>query len=195
MLLVHSRAAEEAFVAEGWGVKRHDVMFNDFVVAGPQSDPAAINGMSDATAALTKIAGAKATFLSRGDDSGTHKKERSLWAQAGIDVAAQSGTWYRETGSGMGASLNMAVASDAYLLTDRATWLAFKNRAGLKILVEGDKRLFNPYGVILVNRARHARVKAEAGQTFIDWLTGPQGQAAIGAFKIDGQQLFFPSAK
>jgi tungstate transport system substrate-binding protein len=195
VLLVHSRAAEEAFVAEGWGVERHDVMFNDFVIAGPQPDPAAIAGTSDVTAAFIKIAEAQATFISRGDDSGTHKKERSLWAAAGIDVGTQSGTWYRETGSGMGASLNMAAASDAYLLTDRATWLAFKNRAGLKILVEGDKRLFNPYGVILVNRARHARVKAKAGQTFIDWLTGPKGQAAIGAFKIEGQQLFFPSAK
>jgi tungstate transport system substrate-binding protein len=195
VLLVHSRAAEEAFVAEGWGVERHDVMFNDFVIAGPQADPAGIAGMSDVTEALKKIAGAQATFISRGDDSGTHKKERALWREAGIDVAAQSGAWYRETGSGMGASLNMAAASDAYLLTDRATWLAFKNRASLKILVEGDKRLFNPYGVILVNPARHPRVKAAAGQTFIDWLTGPDGQAAIGAFKIDGQQLFFPNTR
>ena len=195
VLLVHSRAAEEAFVAQGWGVERRDVMFNDFVIAGPQADPAAIGGLSDVAAALKKIAEAQATFISRGDDSGTHKKERSLWAAAGIDVAAQSGAWYRETGSGMGASLNMAAASEAYLLTDRATWLAFKNRANLKILVEGDKRLFNPYGVILVNPARHAHVKAEAGQTFIDWLTGPEGQVAIGAFKIDGRQLFFPSAK
>ena len=195
VLLVHSRAAEEAFVAEGWGVERHDVMFNDFVVAGPRSDPAAVDGMSDVLAAFKRIAEAKATFISRGDDSGTHKKERSLWAETGMDVAAQSGTWYRETGSGMGASLNMAAASNGYLLTDRATWLAFRNRANLKILVEGDKRLFNPYGVILVNPARHARVKAEAGQTFIDWLTGPEGQAAIGGFRIDGKQLFFPSAR
>ena len=195
VLLVHSRAAEEAFVAQGWGVERRDVMFNDFVVAGPQADPAAVGGLSDVAAALKKIAEAQATFISRGDDSGTHTKERSLWTAAGIDVAAQSGAWYRETGSGMGASLNMAAASQAYLLTDRATWLAFKNRASLKILVEGDKRLFNPYGVILVNPARHAHVKAEAGQKFIDWLTGPEGQAAIGAFKIDGRQLFFPSAR
>jgi tungstate transport system substrate-binding protein len=195
VLLVHSRAAEEAFIAEGWGVERRDVMFNDFVIAGPRSDPAAIDGMSDVTAALAKIAAARAMFISRGDDSGTHKKERSLWAEAGIDIAAQSGAWYRETGSGMGASLNMAAASDGYLLADRATWLAFKNRANLKILVEGDKRLFNPYGIILVNPARHAHVKAEPGQAFIDWLTGPEGQTAIGAFKIDGRQLFFPGAK
>jgi len=195
VLLVHSRAAEEAFVAQGWGVKRHDVMFNDFVLAGPRSDPVGIGGITDITDALAKIAEAQATFISRGDDSGTHKKERSLWAQAGVNVAAQSGAWYRETGSGMGASLNMAAASDGYLLTDRATWLAFKNRGGLKILVEGDKRLFNPYGVILVNRARHARVKAQAGQKFIDWLTGPEGQAAIAGFRIDNRQLFFPNAK
>ena len=195
VLLVHSRAAEEAFVAEGWGVERLDVMYNDFVIAGPRADPAGIAGMSDVTAALAKIAAAQATFISRGDDSGTHKKERALWAEAGIDAAAQSGSWYRETGSGMGASLNMAAAADAYLLSDRATWLAFKNRAGLKILVEGDERLFNPYGVILVNPAQHPNVKAAAGQTFIDWLTGPDGQAAIGAFKIDGRQLFFPNAR
>ncbi len=195
VLLVHSRAAEEAFVAQGWGVERHDVMFNDFVLAGPRSDPAGIEGITDISNALAKIAEAQATFISRGDDSGTHRKERSLWAQAGINVAAQSGTWYRETGSGMGASLNMAAASDGYLLTDRATWLAFKNRGGLKILVEGDKRLFNPYGVILVNPARHARVKAQAGQKFIDWLIGPAGQAAIAGFRIEGRQLFFPNAK
>ncbi len=195
VLLVHSRAAEEQFVAEGWGVERRNVMFNDFVVAGPRSDAAAIGGMSDVAAALKKIAEAQATFISRGDDSGTHKKERALWAEAGVDVAAQSGSWYRETGSGMGASLNMAAASGAYLLTDRATWLAFNNKADLQVLVEGDKRLFNPYGVILVNPQRHANVKAEAGKKFIDWLTGPDGQAAIGAFRIDDKQLFFPSAR
>ena len=196
VLLVHSRAAEEAFVAEGWGVERHDVMYNDFVIVGPASDPAGIAPFNGAIAAMFWIAKAKAPFVSRGDDSGTHKAELRLWALAsGVDVKAASGSWYRETGSGMGATLNIGVAMGAYVLTDRATWIAFKNKSDSKIMVEGDPNLFNPYGVILVNPARHPRVKAEAGHTFIDWLTGPEGQAAIGAFKIDGKQLFFPNAK
>ena len=196
VLLVHSRAAEEAFVAEGWGVERHDVMYNDFVIVGPASDPAGVAVFVGAVATMFWIAHAKAPFVSRGDDSGTHKAELGLWALAsGVDVKAASGSWYRETGSGMGATLNVGVAMGAYVLTDRATWIAFKNKGDFKIVTEGDPNLFNPYGVILVNPARHANVKAEAGQTFIDWLTGPDGQAAIGSFKIDGKQLFFPNAK
>jgi tungstate transport system substrate-binding protein len=196
VLLVHSRAAEEAFVAEGWGVERHDVMFNDFVIVGPTNDPADIGGVKGAVAAMFMVAQAKALFVSRGDDSGTHKAELRLWALAsGVDVMAASGSWYRETGSGMGATLNIAAAMGAYVLTDRATWIAFKNKGNLKILVEGDPNLFNQYGVTLVNPDKHANVKAEPGQRFIDWLTGPDGQAAIGAFKIDGKQLFFPNAK
>ncbi|HSG94494.1 MAG TPA: extracellular solute-binding protein [Afifellaceae bacterium] len=196
VLLVHSRAAEEAFVAAGWGVARHDVMYNDFVIVGPASDPAGIAPFRGAIAAMYWIAKAKAPFVSRGDDSGTHKAELRLWALAsGVDVKAASGSWYRETGSGMGATLNVAVGMGAYTLTDRATRIAFKNKGDLKILVEGDPNLFNQYGVILVNPARHPRVKAGAGQKFIDWLTGPDGQAAIGAFRIDGRQLFFPNAK
>lgn len=194
VLLVHSRADEEKFLAEGWGVRRVDVMYNDFVLVGPKSDPASIQGGRDATAALTAIAEAKAPFVSRGDDSGTHKAELKLWQEAGVDPTAASGGWYRETGSGMGPTLNMAAGMNAYTLADRGTWLSFKNRGELAVLVEGDRRLFNQYGVILVNPARHPNVKAKAGQTFIDWLTGPEGRAAIASFKIDGQQLFFPNA-
>ncbi|MXU66459.1 extracellular solute-binding protein [Oceanomicrobium pacificus] len=194
VLLVHARAAEEAFVAAGWGVARHDVMFNDFVLVGPQDDPAGIAGGADAVAALAAIAAADAPFASRGDRSGTHLAELALWADTGVDVAAASGGWYRETGSGMGATLNTGVGLDAYVLTDRATWAAFGNKGGHTILVEGDPRLHNPYGVILVNPARHPHVDAEAGQAFIDWLTGPEGQAAIADFRVDGAQVFFPSA-
>jgi tungstate transport system substrate-binding protein len=194
VLLVHSRADEEKFVAEGWGVRRIDVMYNDFVLVGPKSDPASIQGGRDAAAALTAIAEAKVPFVSRGDDSGTHKAELKLWQEAGVDPTAASGGWYRETGSGMGPTLNMAAGMNAYTLADRGTWLSFKNRGELDVLVEGDRRLFNQYGVILVNPARHPNVKAEAGQAFVDWLTGPEGQAAIASFKIDGQQLFFPNA-
>ena len=194
VLLVHARPSEEQFVAEGHGVERFDVMYNDFVIVGPADDPAGIRGMADAPAALTDIAGAGATFASRGDDSGTHKKELSLWEQAGVDVSAASGAWYRETGSGMGATLNAAVGMDAYTLTDRATWIAFENRADHEILVEGDRQLFNQYGVILVNPEKHPSVKAQMGQAFIDWLTGPEGQAAIADFQVNGQQLFFPNA-
>ena len=195
VLLVHAKASEEKFVAGGYGVKRYDLMYNDFVVVGPAGDPAKVGGMKDATAALRKIAAAKATFASRGDDSGTHKKELSLWKGAGIDVAAASGGWYRETGSGMGATLNAGVGMGAYVLTDRATWIAFKNKGDFRIQVEGDKGLFNQYGIILVNPEKHKNVKAEWGQAFIDWMLGDEGQAAIGSYSVDGQQLFFPNAK
>jgi tungstate transport system substrate-binding protein len=194
VLLVHARDAEEAFVAEGWGVARHDVMYNDFVLIGPTDDPAGVMGGHDIVAALASIAAARAPFVSRGDDSGTHIAELRHWAEAGIDVTSASGGWYREAGAGMGATLNIAAGMGAYALTDRATWIAFGNRAGLGILVEGDPRLFNPYGVILVNPDRHPRVKAAAGQRFIDWLTGPEGQAAIAGYRVDGRQLFFPNA-
>jgi tungstate transport system substrate-binding protein len=195
VLLVHARKDEEKFVAEGWGVKRYDVMCNDFVIVGPRTDPVGLRGMKDAAAALRKIAEGKAAFASRGDDSGTHKMEKDLWKQAGVDPTGASGTWYRETGSGMGATLNTAVGMGAYALTDRGTWNSFKNKGDLQVLVEGDAKLFNPYGAILVNPARHPRVKAELGQRFIDWLVGPEGQAAIAGFKLDGEPLFFPNAK
>ncbi len=194
VLLVHATTAEQAFVADGSGVARHDVMFNDFVVVGPADDPAAIAGSADVLDALRRIAAATAPFASRGDDSGTHKKELSLWASAGIDPVAHSGAWYRETGSGMGATLNTAVGMAAYALTDRATWIAFANKADFKIVSQGDKRLFNQYGVILVNPARHPHIKADDGQAFIDWLLSAPGQAAIAAFRKNGQQLFFPNA-
>ena len=194
ILLVHHRPSEEKFVTEGFGVKRFDVMYNDFVIAGPKDDPAQIAGMTDAVAALKKIAEARAAFVSRGDDSGTHKKELGLWRAAGVDVEKASGGWYRETGSGMGATLNTASAMQGYALADRGTWLSFKNRAGLRVLVEGDERLFNPYGVILVNPERHPHVKADLGREFIAWLISPEGQAAIGAFRVNGQVLFKPNA-
>ena len=194
VLLVHAKPSEEKFVADGFGVKRFDVMYNDFVIVGPKNDPAGIKGMTDATAALQKIAGSEAAFASRGDDSGTHKKERALWKQAGIDPTASSGSWYRETGSGMGATLNAAAGMGAYTMSDRATWLAFKNKDALEILAQGDDRLFNQYGVILVNPEKHPNVKAEPGQEFIDWLVGPEGQKAIASYKVGGEQLFFPNA-
>ena len=195
VLLVHDRTAEDTFVADGFGVKRFDVMYNDFVIAGPASDPAKIAGETDAAAALGKIAAANAPFVSRGDDSGTHKAELRLWKAAGVDVKAASGTWYREAGQGMGATINVASGSNAYVLSDRATWSAFKNKGELKILVQGDPRLFNPYGVILVNPGKHPNVKAAEGQAFIDWIISPEGQAAIAAFRIEGEQQFFPAAK
>ena len=194
VLLVHAKAAEEAFVAEGYGVSRSDVMYNDFVIVGPAADDAAIAGGRDVTGALAKIEAAKAPFASRGDDSGTHKKELALWRAAGIDPLDASGTWYRETGSGMGATLNIAVGMGAYAMTDRATWIAFGNKADHKILVEGDDTLFNQYGVILVNPKRCPTVKQAAGQKFIDWLLSPEGQKAIAAYKLGGKQLFFPNA-
>lgn len=194
VLFVHSTAAEEQFVAEGHGVARSDVMYNDFVLVGPSDDPAGIAGGRDAVAALKAIAAAKTPFASRGDDSGTHRAELRLWRAAGLDVAAASGTWYRETGSGMGATLNIAAGMGAHALTDRATWTAFANKGDLTVLVEGDERLFNQYGIILVSKARHPGVKAGLGQVFVDWILSPRGQAAIAAFRKDGQQLFYPNA-
>ncbi len=195
VLLVHAKTAEEEFVAEGYGVERHDVMYNDFIIVGPPDDPAGIAAMRDASAALAKIAGAEAPFASRGDDSGTHKKEMSLWRAAAIDPTGASGTWYRETGSGMGATLNAAVGMGAYALADRGTWISFRNKGDHEILVEGDVELFNQYGVILVNPVKHPRVKAEAGQAFIDWILSPAGQRAIGSYRLGAQQLFFPNAR
>ena len=194
VLLVHAKPAEEQFVAEGQGVQRFDVMYNDFVLVGPAADPAGIKGGSDIAAALASVAETGSTFASRGDDSGTHKAELRLWGMANVDAQASSGEWYRETGSGMGATLNAATGMSAYVLTDRATWIAFGNKGDYEIVVEGDERLFNQYGVILVNPEKHANVKAEEGQSFINWLTGSEGQQAIAAFKIDGEQLFFPNA-
>lgn len=195
VLLVHAKPAEEKFVDDGWGVQRHDVMYNDFVLVGPKSDPAQIKGGKNAVDALTAIAQAQAPFASRGDDSGTHKAEKVLWQKSGIDPIAASGEWYRETGSGMGATLNLAAGMNAYVLTDRATWLSFGNKGTLEILVEGDPSLFNQYGVILVNPKKNPGVRAAAGQRFIDWLTGPDGQNAIASYRLEGQQLFFPNAK
>lgn len=194
VLLVHAKAAEEQFVAEGFGVARHDVMFNDFVLIGPADDPAGIAGRASVTEALGAIASAEARFASRGDDSGTHKAEMRLWAAAGIDPVQASGAWYSETGSGMGATLNIASGLEAYALTDRATWISFGNKGNLALLYEGDAALFNQYGVITVNPAVHPHLKAEAANTFVDWLIGPDGQAAISAFTVQGQQLFFPNA-
>ncbi len=195
VLLVHAKKDEEAFVADGEGVQRFDVMYNDFVLVGPSADPAGIGGGKDAVAALQAIAAKAAPFVSRGDDSGTHKKEQALWQAAGIDVAAASGGWYRETGSGMGPTLNTALGMQAYALTDRATWLSYLNQQDFRILVEGDPRLFNQYGVILVSPAHHPTVKAADGQAFIDWLLGPDGQAAIAGYRINGQPLFTPNAQ
>ena len=195
VLLVHAKPAEEKFVADGYGVARHDLMYNDFVIVGPEDDPAGIAGMREILPALERIAQSAAPFASRGDDSGTHKKELRLWEAAGVDPAAASGTWYRETGSGMGATLNTAVGMNAYTMSDRATWIAFQNKGDFAIAVEGDPALFNQYGVILVNPEKHANVKAEWGQAFVDWLVSGEGQKAIAAFEVDGQQLFFPNAK
>lgn len=193
VLMVHAKAAEEKFVAEGYGVERHELMYNDFVIIGPNSDPAKIAGSNDASASLKKIAETASNFASRGDDSGTHKKELALWKVAGIDVKSANG-WYRETGSGMGSTLNIAAGMNAYVMSDRATWISFKNKADLKILVEGDKSLFNQYSVILVNPEKHKNVKVELAQQFISWVLGPEGQAAIKSFKVNGEQLFTPNA-
>lgn len=195
VLLVHDRAAEEKFVADGFGVRRFDVMYNDFVVIGPRTDPANVAGSQDAAAAMAKIAASGATFVSRGDDSGTHKAELRLWKAAGVDAKAASGTWYREAGQGMGATINVAAGLKAYAVSDRATWSAFKNKGELKILVEGDPRLFNPYGVIQVNPAKHPRVKAAEAKAFVDWLISNEGQSAIAEFKVEGEQQFFPNAR
>jgi tungstate transport system substrate-binding protein len=195
VVLVHSKADEEKFVADGWGLKRHDVMYNDFAIVGPASDPAGIAGLKDADQALKKIAEVEAPFASRGDNSGTHKAELRLWKKTKVDPTKASGDWYLETGSGMGATLNTAVGKHAYTLTDRGTWLGFANKRDFKVLVEGDSQLFNQYGVTLVNPAKHPRVRTEKGQAFVDWLTGVEGQKAISNFKIDGQQLFTPNAR
>ena len=194
VLLVHARAAEEAFVAAGYGVVRSDVMYNDFVIVGPPADTAGLAGSHDVLAALAAIKAAGAPFASRGDDSGTNKKELALWRAAGIDPSADSGGWYRETGSGMGATLNVALGMGAYTMTDRATWIAFGNKGDFAVMVEGDTALFNQYGVILVNPERCPNVKEAAGQAFIDWILSGEGQAAIAAYRRDGQQLFFPNA-
>ncbi|NNM74734.1 extracellular solute-binding protein [Enterovirga aerilata] len=193
VVFVHDRAAEEKFVGEGFGVKRLEVMYNDFVLVGPKDDPAKAAG-KDVLEGLRRIAAAKAPFVSRGDRSGTHAAELRYWKDAGIDIAAARGEWYREIGQGMGPALNTASAQNAYVLADRGTWLSFKNRGDLAILVEGDRRLFNQYGVMLVNPAKHPHVKAQEGQAFIDWLVSPEGQAAIADYKIGGEQLFFPNA-
>ena len=195
VLLVHAKSAEEKFVADGFGVERLDLMYNDFVIVGPDSDVAGIGGLTDSVEALQKIAAEDARFISRGDDSGTHKKERALWQQTNVDVDDASGTWYWETGSGMGATLNVAIGKDAYVMTDRATWISFQNKRKFEILVEGDPQLFNQYGVILVNAKKHPHVKTEYGRAFIDWLLGEAGQNAIAAFKVDGKQLFYPNAR
>ncbi len=194
VLFVHDKPSEEKFLAAGWGVKRSDVMYNDFVVIGSAKDPAKIAGSKDVAAAFNKIAEAKAPFVSRGDDSGTHKAELRLWKAAGVDAKAASGTWYREAGSGMGATINTGVGMGAYVFTDRATWSSFKNRGDYKIAVEGDKKLFNQYGIILVNPAKHPKVKQAEGQAFIDWVLGADGQNAIKSFQIGGEQQFFPNA-
>nr|VFK01599.1 MAG: tungstate transport system substrate-binding protein [Candidatus Kentron sp. LFY] len=191
VLFVHHKSSEEKFVADGFGIKRYPVMYNDFVVVGPKDDPVGVKGMTDASAAFAKIADAEMPFASRGDDSGTHKAERKLWKEAKRDVKAASGTWYRETGSGMGATLNTASGMNAYTLTDRGTWLNFRNRGELVILVEGDPRLYNEYGVILVNPAKHPHVKKEGAQVFMDWLLSKPGRNAITGHRINGEQLFW----
>ncbi len=192
VVFVHAKAQEEKFVTEGFGVKRFDVMYNDFVLIGPKRDPAGVRGM-DVAAALKMIQAKAAPFVSRGDRSGTHAAELALWKQADIDIATVKGPWYREIGQGMGAALNTAGAMNAYVLSDRGTWISFKNHGDLDIVVEGDKRLFNQYGIMLVNPEKFSSVKKELGQIFINWLTSPEGQAAIAGYKIDGQQLFFPN--
>jgi tungstate transport system substrate-binding protein len=199
VVFVHAKAAEEKFLAEGFGVKRYPVMYNDFIMVGPKSDPAGIKGSKDIVAALTTIRDKAVSFISRGDNSGTHQAEINLWKIAGVDIAAEKhagrlGSWYKEIGQGMGAALNMAAASHSYVISDRGTWLSFKNRGDLAIAIEGDKRLFNQYGVMLVNPLKHPKVRAELGRQFIDWLVSPDGQKAIADYKIDGEQLFYPNA-
>jgi tungstate transport system substrate-binding protein len=194
VVFVHDKPAEEKFMAEGFGVRRFDVMYNDFVIIGPKADPAHIAGSKDVTAAFRDIARTKAAFISRGDRSGTNAAELRYWKDAGIDIDAVKGPWYRDIGQGMGAALNMASAGNAYVLADRGTWLSFKNRSDLAILVEGDKRLFNQYGVMLVNPQKHPGVKTGEGQAFVDWLLSSDGQKTIAEYKVGGEQLFFPDA-
>ena len=193
VVFVHDKAAEEKFVAEGFGVKRQEVMYNDFVLVGPKADPAKAAG-KDILEGLRRIEAAQVPFVSRGDRSGTHAAELRYWKAAGVDLETKKGTWYRDTGSGMGPALNTASSMNAYILADRGTWLAFKNRGELGIVVEGDNRLFNQYGVILVNPARHPHVKQADGQKFIDWIVSPSGQTSIAAYAIGGEKLFFPNA-
>ena len=195
VVFVHDKVAEEKFVADGFGVQRFEVMYNDFVLVGPKADPAKIAGSKDIVAAYRKVAEAKAPFASRGDKSGTHAAELRLWKTAGVDPASGKGTWYRETGSGMGPTLNTAAGMNAYAFTDRGTWLSFRNRGDLVIVVEGDQRLFNQYGIMLVNPAKHAHVKKDMGQSFVDWVISPEGQKVIADYKIGADQLFFPNAK
>jgi tungstate transport system substrate-binding protein len=194
ILLVHAKSAEEDFVTEGYGTYRKDLMYNDFVIVGPSDDPAAITGLDDAVEAFAKIAESGALFASRGDDSGTHKKEISLWKAAEIDPSQSSGTWYRETGSGMGATLNTGIGMGAYVLTDRASWITFGNKQDFTVLLEGDADLFNQYGVIPISPAKCPSVKAEDAETFADWLVSAEGQDAIAAYLVDEQQMFFPNA-
>ena len=194
VVFVHAKSAEEKFLAEGQGVKRYPVMYNDFVLIGPKSDPAGIKGMKDVGAALKAIMAKGAPFISRGDRSGTHIAETNLWKASGVDIEKEKGPWYKSIGQGMGAALNTAGASNAYVLSDRGTWISFKNKGDLVIVVEGDKRLFNQYGVMLVNPEKHPNVKKDLGQKFIDWLVSPEGQKAIANYKIDGEQLFYPNA-
>lgn len=193
VVFVHAKPLEEKFVAEGHGVRRYEVMYNDFVLIGPRADPAGAAG-KDITEGLRRIEAARAPFVSRGDRSGTHFAELALWKAAGIDIEKAKGSWYRDTGQGMGPALNTAAAMNAYILADRGTWLAFKNRGELAVLVEGDRRLFNQYGIMLVNAQRHPTVKRDLGQAFIDWVISPAGQRAIADYKINGEQLFFPNA-
>jgi tungstate transport system substrate-binding protein len=195
VVFVHARPQEEKFVADGQGVKRFDVMYNDFVLIGPKSDPAGIIGSKDVGAALKTIQEKAAPFVSRGDKSGTHSAELALWKNAGVTIESAKGPWYREIGQGMGAALNTAGAMGAYVLADRGTWLSFKNPGDLVIAVEGDRRLFNPYGIILVNPEKHPTVNKELGQSFVDWLVSAEGQAAIAAYQVNGKQLFFPNAE
>ena len=195
VVFVHAKPLEEKFLAEGFGVKRQDVMYNDFVLIGPKADPAKIGGGKDTLEAFRKIRAAQAPFVSRGDRSGTHFAELEIWKAAGIDIAKDKGAWYRDTGQGMGPALNTAAGMNAYILADRGTWLSFKNRGDLGILVEGDKRLFNQYGIMLVNPQKHPSVKKELGQAFIDWVVSPEGQNAIANYRINGEQLFFPNAE
>jgi tungstate transport system substrate-binding protein len=194
VVFVHAKPAEEKFLSEGFGVKRYPVMYNDFILIGPKGDPAGIKGSKDIVAALGAIKAKGADFISRGDKSGTHQAELNLWKVAGIDIAKDKGPWYKEIGQGMGAALNTASASNAYVLADRGTWLSFKNRGELEIAVEGDKRLFNQYGVMLVNPEKHPSVKKDLGQQLIDWLVSSEGQKAIADYKINGEQLFYPNA-
>ena len=195
VVFVHAKSAEQKFLAEGLGVKRYPVMYNDFVLIGPKSDPAGVKGMKDVAKALQMIKDKQAPFISRGDRSGTHLAELALWNKnAGIDIEKEKGPWYKSIGQGMGAALNTASASNAYVLADRGTWISLKNRGDLVVAVEGDKRLFNQYGVILVNPEKHPNVKKDLGQQFIDWLVSPEGQKAIADYKINGEQLFYPNA-